>query len=298
MGLDGAIRGFQTVVGSRHAWRIERQRRSRAPAALAQDVKPFLGKESVQVFVAASSECFPDLPFSEMLERLVDLQFSAFELAIHEKDGLLKPSEVHADLDRAIEICRSTRRLTLSALSVDIAAEGEEYYRQFTSICKLAKAAKVVSIIVPAGELGTPFNAEVERLRELVAIASFEGVLVGVKTETGHVTQDPDTVKVLCDNVKGLGVSLDPSHFIYGPHQGGNYEHIMKYVIHVHLRDSTKDSLQVRVGQGQVEYGRLVNQLAKYNYKRALSIHMQPLEGYDHLAEMRKMRLLLESLLI
>jgi hypothetical protein len=32
-------------------------------------------------------------------------------------------------------------------------------------------------------------------------------------------------------------------------------------------------------------------------YDRALSVQMTPLEGYDHRAEMRKMRLLLESLL-
>jgi sugar phosphate isomerase/epimerase len=250
------------------------------------------------VFVAASSECFPDLSLSDMLDRLVDLQFSAFELAIHERGGHLKPSEVYADLDRAIDICRSTRRLTLAALSVEIEAEGEEYYRQFAAICKLAKATKVVAVCVPAGELGTPFNEEVERLRELVAIASFEGVLVGVKTETGRVTEDPDTTKVLCDNVKGLGVTLDPSHFIFGPRQGGGFDQILKYVIHVHLRDTTKDALQVRVGQGQVEYGRLINQLNKVNYKRALSVHIAPMEEIDHNAEMRKMRLLLESLLV
>ena len=250
------------------------------------------------MFVAASSECFSDLPWDEMLDRLVDLQFTAFELAIHEQGGRLKPSEVHADLDRAIDLCRSTRRLTLCALDIDIQAEGEEYYRQFTSCCKLAKAAKVVALSVPAGELGTPFNAEVERLRELVAIASFEGVLVGVKTTTGHVTQDPDTTKVLCDNVKGLGVTLDPSHFVFGPHQGGSFDQILKYVIHVHLRDSTKDALQVRVGQGEIEYGRLISQLAKVHYKRALSIEITPMDDVDHAAEMRKMRLLLESLLI
>jgi hypothetical protein len=32
-------------------------------------------------------------------------------------------------------------------------------------------------------------------------------------------------------------------------------------------------------------------------YDRALSVHMTPLEGFEHKPEMRKMRLLLESLL-
>jgi len=249
------------------------------------------------VFVAAASESFPALSFHEMLDRLVDLEYSAVDLAVHEKGGHLKPSEVHANLSRAVDLCRSTKRITPCALSVDIHAEGDAYYHQFASCCKLAKAIKVVTITVPASELGTPFNAEIERLRSLVAIASLEGVLVSVKTETGRVTQDPDTTVVMCKNAKGLRVTLDPSHFIYGPHRGGNYEQILEYVCHVHLRDTSRQELQVRVGQGEVEYGRLITQLTKVKYARALSVNMPPLPGIDHNAEMRKMRLLLESLL-
>jgi len=249
------------------------------------------------VFVAASTSCFPELSYDDVLERLTDLQFTAFELAIHETGGHLKPSQVLADLPRAIELCRSTRRITLAALSVDIEAEGEAWLEQFTACCRLAKAAKVVALVVRSSELGTPFNAEVERLRELVQIASMEGVLVGVKTEAGRMSQEPDTAVVMCDNVKGLGVTLDPSHYIYGPHHGANYEQVLKYVYHVQLRDTTKDQLQVRVGQGEVEYGKLIAQLAKHKYDRALTVHMTPMEGVDHNAEMRKLRLLLESLL-
>lgn len=249
------------------------------------------------MYVAASTSCFPDLSYFDALERMVDLQFTSFELALHEHGGHLKPSEVHADLPRAVDLCRSTRRLTLCALSVEIDAEGEEHLRQFSSCCKLAKAAKIVPMVVRASEVGTPFNAEIERLRELVAVASIEGVTVAVKTERGRITQDPDTTAMMCDHIKGLGVTLDPSHFIYGPYEGKPYDQLLKYVCHVHLRDTSQDALQVRVGQGEVEYGRLVSQLQKEKYDRALSVELQPLEGVDHNGEMRKLRLLLESLL-
>ncbi len=66
----------------------------------------------------------------------------------------------------------------------------------------------------------------------------------------------------------------------------------MKYVYHVRLRDTNKTNLQVRVGQGEVEYGRLVNQLHKVRYDRALCVDIFPMPEVDHLAEMRKMRLL------
>ena len=248
------------------------------------------------MFVSASTECFPDLSPPEALEVLGDLQFTAVEIPLHETGRGLKPSEVHADLERSARFCRDTHRLDIAALSIEL-APGPDYYNHFTSCCKLAKLIKVVTLVVPCSELGTPFNEEIERLRKLVEIASLESAVVALKTQIGCMSQDPDTAVVLCDNVKGLRLALAPSHYIAGPFQGGPIDKVMKYVQHVHLRDSTKQKLYVRVGQGEIDYGKLIQQLEKVGYDRALSVHMAPLEGFDHRAEMRKMRLLLESLL-
>lgn len=249
------------------------------------------------MFVAATTKCFPDLDMHATLAKLVDLEYTCVEICIDENAGDLKPSEIAADLERAVLICRNTKRLTIAAYSVEIEAPEPEYYQQFAACCKLAKATKVVCLTVRSAELGTPFNAEVERLRELVRIAALEGVLVGMTTEMGRMTQDPDTAVVLCDSVKGLCLTLDPSHYIYGPHNGAPFEQVLKHVCHVRLRDTSKSQLQVRVGQGEVEYGRLVTQLNKFNYNRALTVDITPIDDVDHHAEMRKMRLLLESLL-
>jgi len=249
------------------------------------------------VFVAASTECFASLPLQEALERLADLEYTSVEIAIHEQGVQMRPSEVTADVNQAIDICRNTRRLDVVAYDLDITATGEEYYRQFQAICRVAKATKVVTMTVPSGELGTPFNEEVERLRKLVGIATLEGTRVSIKNQIGRLSEDPDTVMVLCDNVEGLGLTIDPSHFVCSPHRNKNVEKLYKYVYHVHLRDSTKDKLQVRVGQGEVEYGKLIGLLRKLHYNRALSVNIQEMDDVDHMAEMRKMRLLLESLL-
>ena len=251
------------------------------------------------MFVAASSECFPHLPLDQAPGRLVDLEFTRVEIGIRENGPHLQPAQVLADLEGAIQACRETYRLTPVAYDVDMTSTGDLYYEQFAACCKLAKATKVAQISIRGSELGTPFNAEVERLRELVRIASLDGVLVGVKNEQGRVTHDPDTTVVLCDNVKGLGVTLDPSHFIYNTARPIGYDQIMKYVYHVQLRDTSKEKFQVRIGQGEVEYGRLTTQLSRFNYNRALCVHMPDFDdpSIDHAAELRKLRLLLESLL-
>ncbi len=251
------------------------------------------------MFVAASTRCFADLPLDAALQKLVDLEYTCVEIMIHEAEGHMKPSAVLADLDAAVRACRQTHRLTAVSFSVDMTVPDSDpvYYDQFAACCRLAKASKVVTITVRSAELGTPYNAEVERLRKLSAIASLEGVRVGLLTEAGRMTQDPATASVLCDNVKGLGLTLDPSYYVCGPQQNESYDQVFSHVYHVRLRDTTKDQLQVRVGQGLIEYGKLISQLLKVRYDRALSVDIMPVEGVDQFAEMRKMRLLLESLL-
>lgn len=248
------------------------------------------------MFVCVSTECFPDMPLDKAMERLAELEFTAVELDVHEQGGHLQPAQVAADPEAAIAACSDLQRLRPVAVSFS-AVESPAYYDLFTATCRLAKSLGVVTMVVDASELGTPFNGEIERLRKLVAIAHDLGGVVAVKTMAGRMTQDAETTASLCRNVPGLGVTLDPSQFIYGAKKPGSWETIVKYVAHVHLRDTKPDTAQVRIGQGNVEYGKIVGQLQRVGYKRALCAHMPPLENVDQVGELRKMRLLLESLL-
>jgi sugar phosphate isomerase/epimerase len=228
------------------------------------------------------------------------LEFTHIELDLHENGGHIKPSDVFQNLQRAYDTINSTRRLTVVALNLRIQAEGEVYFDTFKACCELAKFSKIVSLTVESGEHGTPFNEEVERFKRLVQIADNHGVRVSMRSQVGHLSADPDTVSVICGHVKGLGLALDPSQYHLGHANPLNYEKLLEYVHHVSLRDSSTDKLQVRVGQGIVDYGRLIQLLRKVNYHRALCVDVRPVDDpeIDHDGEIRKMRLLLESLLL
>jgi sugar phosphate isomerase/epimerase len=248
------------------------------------------------VFVAASTECWPDKELEEAIDLLADLEFTAIEIAIHES-GRIKPSELLKDMDRAIQLLRYTHRLDVSGYSIELASTGKQHYDDFKEFCRMAKATKVVNITVPSAEHGTPFNEEVEHLQQLVNIGETEGVRVSVRSQLGCLSDDPDTLMVLCNNVDGLGVTLDPSVYICGSGKGKSVDKILKFVCNTHLRDSRPDAFQVSVGQGEVDYGKLVTQLEREKYDRALTVHMKPIEGLDHRVELRKLRRLLETLL-
>ena len=124
-----------------------------------------------------------------------------------------------------------------------------------------------------------------------------EGVRVGLLTEVGRMSETPDTAMVMCDSVKGLGITLDPSHYLYGPHAGVNFEPMMRHVYHVRLRDTTKDQLPgpCRPRRCRIQPpGQPVEQIP---VQLALTVDIQPMPEVDQLTEMRRMRLLLESLL-
>lgn len=246
------------------------------------------------MFVAASTECFPELSLPEVYEKLVELEFSAVEISIDEQGSQIKPSEVRENIDKAIAVCRDVHRHEITGYVV-APEPGENYYEDFFACCRLAKATKVSTITVPSFELGTPFNEEVERLRKLVDLANKESVVVALRTEIGCLSEDPDTVGVLCNNVKGLGVALDPSHYLCGPHKKRGFESLVPHTYNVYLRDSSETELQVRVGQGIVDYGKLLNQLNREKYAGDLVVHIVEMPDLEHAAELRKMRLLLES---
>lgn len=248
------------------------------------------------MFVAASTDCWPDLDLVDCVERLSDLDFAAVEICLHE-DGRTKPSELLEDHDRAIQMLRHTHRLDISGYDVRLASEGQQHDDDFANLCHIAKTTKVVTLTVPSGPHGTPFNEEVERLQRLVKIGENEGVRVAVKTEMDCMSEDPDTLMVLCNNIEGLGVTLDPSVYIAGKSAGKSIDPILKYVCNVHLRDTKPEQFQVSVGQGMVDYAKLITQLEREKYGRALTVHMSPMDGLDHRVELRKLRRLLETLL-
>jgi len=248
------------------------------------------------VIVAASTSCISGEPLAEIFDRLADLEYANTELVIGER-GSIAPSQIADQHDSIVQLRRSSRRMVPIAIFFDVEPEAPNFREQFTAACQLAKDCKIAVITIHAAVPGTPFNEEIDRLRELVKIGVFYGVVVGVATEAGRITDMPETVGSLCKNVKGLGVTLDISHYIYNLPKPRDYESILPYVTHVRLRDTTQKQFQTRIGQGDIDFGRLIVHLSKVDYRRALCVDLAPLPNIDRDAELRKMRLLLESVL-
>lgn len=246
------------------------------------------------MFVAASTRCFSDVDFWQALSLITDLEYDKVDIYLDE-NGSLKPSYVSSQPDEFYSELREKTRL--SPISMTLAHEIE--ISQFTSLCKLAKTMRITQINVPSAVVGTPFNSEIDRLKELVKTALTEGVRVAIRTEAGRLSGDAHTAAELCDAVEGLGLAFDPSYYLGEERFEATLDLIKHHPSHIFLRDSTQNQLQVQVGLGEVDYARLISHLEKHRYDRALSIELLPdqMDKEQRTLELRKLRMLIDSLL-
>jgi sugar phosphate isomerase/epimerase len=254
------------------------------------------------MYVACSTLCFGRLALEDALRKMADLEFSRYDVAIHEHGRQLRPSEVVGDVQRAATRLRFGPGLMPAAFSVEIDAPSEEEYQsQFHALCRLARLTAVPLITLPAAPLGTEVEPELKRLARLLRVADAEGVLLCLDTCTGTLTEDPEQAVALCEKLPGLGLTLDPSHYLAGPNQGHSWDVVYPFVRHLHLRDTGRgaNQFQVRIGQGALEYGRIISHLARCNYDRALTVDIRdiPDAPFAMEPEVRKLKYLLESLI-
>ncbi|HEY3788675.1 MAG TPA: TIM barrel protein [Urbifossiella sp.] len=228
------------------------------------------------------------------------MQFPKADLAIHDAGPHLTPAEVAADVMRVSQRLKASN-LPLAAFHLDLVNDDPELARKrLRAVCRLARVSTVPLLTIAAAPIGADIDLETDRLSAWASVAESEGVMLTLETHGNTLTADPLGARELCRRIPGLGVTLDPSHYLAGPHGERNYDILFPYVRHVRLRDtgSKPDQFQVRVGQGQLEYGRIVSLLAKHHYDRALTVDVRdvPESPFPVEPEMRKLKYLLESL--
>jgi sugar phosphate isomerase/epimerase len=256
------------------------------------------------VFVACSTLCFARETLETALRQIAELEFDKFELALVESGQHLRPSEAGDNPEAALQRLRRGPSLIPSSLYLDFGPvdwSDPTQRRRFDGLCRLAKALNVAVVTLHAQPAGTPLADEVQRLAQLSATAMREGLVLALLTHSETLTGDAQVAVELCKAVPGLSLTLDPSHFLQSQRPQPEFDVVFPYVQNVHLRDTGQapGEFQVRVGQGQVEYARIVNLLQRHAYNRTLTVAIidRPDNPFDREVEVRKLKLLLETLI-
>ena len=244
--------------------------------------------------IAASTRSLWDLAYPAACLEIQELGFDKVEIWLNEEYEQLRPSRVAADPEGSAGLLREASRLTPCAIFL----ESEVDIETFKGVVKFAKLQRIVQITILSSPKGTPFNTEIDRLRERNTICHHEAIRLSIGTKTGTLTEDPHTAVELCQSVRGLGITLDPSYYICRAGSPLNFDIVFEHAQHLHLRDTSATELQVLAGLGGVDYNHIVQMLRQTGYKGTLSVDLLPrtMEGEERHREMRKLRLLLTSL--
>jgi len=251
------------------------------------------------MYVVCSTLCFGKLKLEDALRHIREMHFAKADLAIHHDGPHLTPADVARDPAKVATKLRASN-LGFAGFHLTFAElDGPAVRDQLRAVCKLARMLAVPLVTVLAAPTGSDQNAEVERLAAWRDVVQADGLLLCVETATGTLAGDVAGAVELCKQVPGLGLTLDPSYFVTPP-TAGAVDPLYPYVRHVRMRDTgaKAEQFQVRIGQGEIEYGKVISNLGRCEYDRALAVDVRDSINCEFPVEpeVRKLKYLLESL--
>ena len=257
------------------------------------------------MFVACSTLCFGDRPLEAALRQIAELEFNKYRPGAdrgrpaprplrrrRRPRGRAAPPPERAEPDPLGARPGLRRRSTRPTLR-----------KRFEAICRFAKPLTVAVLTMPAAPIGTPIEQRdrpPDRPGERRQPRG-PGPLGPHRTAT-TLTADPAVAARALRRRAGPRPDARPEPLrARPPRRRLTTTTSSRYVQNAHFRDTGKNpgEEQVRVGQGRIDYARIVNLLARHGYNRALTVAILN-DGdcpFDAEVEVRKLKLLLESLI-
>ena len=252
------------------------------------------------MFVSCSTLCFASQPLRDALQTICDLRFAKADLAIHADGPHLRPIDVLEDTPTIYQRLKISG-VGFSAFHVVLGDVAEELAtEQIRAIARLARLLAVPVITIPAPNVDADQASEVQRLTAWNLIVAAEGLALTLETHSQTATADPDVAANYCRQVPGLGVTLDPSHYVIQDFAPNRYDVLLPFVKHVRLRDSAPghDQFQLMIGHGVIEYGSLITALNRHGFSGGLCVDVRDIPDSPNpiTPEVRKLKYLLESM--
>lgn len=172
---------------------------------------------------------------------------------------------------RRVEALLTANHLRVANLTFDApdSRSFDQYFPQWEAVVKLAARlkARLINVMAPSAKMKREDAAVMLKKMQEVAVQS--GVILTIETHVGQITERPADALWLCQQVPGLGLTLDPSHYYAGPNQGAKFEVLYPYVQGTGFRAGGMkwESIQLPWGEGPIDFPEVVRKLEAVGYK-------------------------------
>jgi len=254
---------------------------------------------SVAERASCSSLCQAKQPTDKALKAIADLGYqyvdlSALSWAPHiSVPNLMKDFETEAT---RVEKVLAEHNLRASNLTFDAIETRpfDQYKAQWRALVKLAARldARLINIMAPSSKADR--RDQVEKLRVLQKIAAASGVGFTVETHCNQITELPADAKWVCEQVPGMGLTLDPSHYYAGPNQGKPFDELYPLTMGTGFRAGGMSwkTIQSPWGTGPIDFDEIVRKLEACGYDGFYVAEY--IEGFNNLDALAQSKRFLE----
>ncbi|HEY8477065.1 MAG TPA: sugar phosphate isomerase/epimerase family protein [Chloroflexota bacterium] len=183
-----------------------------------------------------------------------------------------------------------------------------EVLELFDAVVRFARAVGSPGITVSSGpvypELGREGSFEASRtaLAEMVARAHAAGVQLSIEPHLESPTDSPETTLQMVQEVPGLQVTLDYSHFVAVGRPTPDGDVLIPHARRVDARQARRGKVQCRLEEGEIDFEHVVTALTRAGYRGTISteyvcVDYQGCNDLDVVTETLKMKRHIEGLL-
>jgi len=173
---------------------------------------------------------------------------------------------------------------------------------RFASLAGFRSIMLIPGVVHPAIGRERSFALSVRALQQFVKMSEEAGIQLNVEPCEPSIAEDPQQAVRLCEEVPGLGLTLDYSHFIDPGYDQSSVEQLHRFTRHVHARQAAPGKRVEGVDRGSIDFKRIIFLLEQQNYQGVIAVEYLDCEittqcGVNVLAETVKMKLELSKLL-
>jgi len=156
---------------------------------------------------------------------------------------------------------------------------GQSPEAAFHSIGLFCEHAGLPVIVFAASDIVGPwqtppvdYESAIARLRRLQAISSDHGIQVAIEPNFTSAVRTPSASLQLVEAVPGLGLTVDPAHFVLQGFRQEEIDPLWPVARHVHVRQARPGFLQARLDKGTIDFGDVVSALRSTGYEGVVCV--------------------------
>lgn len=248
----------------------------------------------MQYQFASADFTFPLLEHDKVIKLIGLLDFDGIDIGLFENRGHLQPSAVFGNTtENGRELKRKTDDAGIVVADVflqsdvdfepkainhpdaDVRAGVRDWFLktlEYANACGSKHVTCLPGVHFADEEYETSLARAEEELAWRVERAKDAGLVFGTEAHTGGIAHTPQTAARIVEDVPGLTLTLDYTHFAIAGIPDAEAEPLIAHASHFHARGAAQGMLQAVVGENTIDYPRIVQVMQEVGYEGFIGI--------------------------